>query len=163
MINVNVLYNTTTGRILLAKQGAIAPTPGGFAILAVSLVSMGDVFGKKVDTVGLTLVPKDYLEVVSPTDLDIATVQTIVFQKKNGVSAAAMVGLSDDEPFRVSTREPDYSLNMDVSSTFFDTKSGLLENGAGQVKMATSLAIGQQVLVVWNDTLEPAFTPVNYT
>jgi len=45
---------------------------------------------------------------------------------------------------------------------FFNVLTTSLMSGAGQVKVATGLAPGQETIVVFNDTLKPVFKVLNF-
>jgi len=163
MPNVNLLYDTTSGRILSANLNAQSPIPSGHAIVVKNVANFTEVFGKRIRPDTLELVDKDFLRVDSATTVPIATVQTAVFTKRNGETEELMDDVTDSESVLISAREPDGSFNAALRRAFFDVLTTSLVLGAGQVKIATGLAPGQETVVVFNDTLKPAFQGYTYT
>lgn len=162
MVAVNVLYNTTSGRILSASAGLISPIPAGHAIVTRTIDSVSDIFDKKIDPVGLPLVRKDFLELDSATELETAIVSTAVFTKHDGATEAAKNDPSDNEVVLISARQPDFSYSASKRRAFFDFLQTQLFHGAGQVKVATGLANGSELFVAFNDTLSPIFQTLIY-
>jgi hypothetical protein len=162
MPNVNILYNATSGRILSSNLAAIAPIPAGHAITLKSVAEFTSLFDKRIDPVSLALVDKDYLKVGSATTLDIATVATTVFTKQNGETDQLEDDVDDNETVLVSARLEDHSFDESRRKAFFKVLSTALFMGAGQVRVATGLAPGKEMLVFFHDTLRPAFQVFDY-
>ena len=162
MPNVNILFNTTTGRILSSNLAAIAPIPVGHAITLKSVAEFTSLFDKRIDPVSLSLVDKDYLLIGSATILDISTVATVVFTKRNGETDELEDDLADNETVLVSVRLTDHSFDEAQRKAFFNVLSTSLFMGAGQVRMATGLAIGKEMIVLFHDTLKPVFKILDY-
>lgn len=163
MVAVNVLYNLTTGRILSANLNAISPTPVGHAIAVKDLASLTDLFGKLINPGTLQVEGKNYLKIDSPVTLPTGTVDAALFSKHNGVTNDLMDDPGDNEPVVISARQPDFSFNAAFRRAFFDILQTSLVAGIGQVKLATGLAPGAEVIVVFNDTLMPVFQKYDYT
>lgn len=162
MPNVNILYNTTSGRILSADLNAQTPIPAGHAIVVKSLANFSEVWNKRIDPSTLALIDKDFLKVDSLTTVPISTVTTCVFTKHDGETEELKDDPTDSEAVLVSAREPDGSFNANLRRAFFDVLTTSLVNGAGQVKIATGLAPGKETVVVFSDTLKPVFQTYTY-
>lgn len=162
MPNVNLLYSTSTGRILSGNLNSPSPAPSGHAVVVKEVANFTEIWGKRVDPDTLALVDKDYLQVDSATTVPISTVTTCVFTKRNGETNALEGDPSDSETVVISVREPDGSFNADLRRAFFDVLTTTLESGAGQVKIATGLAPGSETVVLFHDTLKPVFQTYNY-
>jgi len=162
MVSVNILYNTTTGRILSAGPAVITPIPAGHSIVSRTVDSVSDIFDKKIDPVGLPLVLKDFLRLDSPVELETAIVSTAVFTKHDGATEEAKDDPSDNETVLISARQPDFSYSTQKRRAFFDFLQTQLFQGAGQVKVATGLANGTELFVAFNDTLSPVFKQLTY-
>jgi hypothetical protein len=162
MVPVNILYNTTTGRILSASVNAIAPIPVGHAIVVKTLEGVTAVYGKRIEPVGQELKNKHYLKVDSLTTVPVATVIPTVFSKHDGESNALKNTVGDNESVQVSARQPDYSFNAAFRRAFFDLLQTALISGVGQVKLACGAAPGKERIVIFNDTLKPVFGSFTY-
>lgn len=162
MPSVNVLYDTTTGRILAASLGAISPVPAGHAIETKTLDGVSLLFEKRIDPTTLNVIDKDYLEMTPAGTIKIATVPTVVLQKKNGETDAAEDDVDDDEAFSVSTRDADQGFTAPGQLAFFNVLSGALSLGVASLKLAAPPGPAKEVLVFRNDTLRPLFKAVEY-
>lgn len=162
MVTANILYATATGRILSASPNTISPIPAGHAIVARTVGSVSDIFDKKISPVGLSLVRKDFLRLDSPVEVETALVTTAVFTKHDGATQEAKDDPPDNEAVQLSARQPDFSFSAQKRRAFFDVLQTSLFQGAGQVKVATGLAPGTELLVVFNDTLSPIFQTLTY-
>jgi len=162
MVNVNVLYNTTTGRILMAGMNSPSPVPAGYAIVSRDVEPFQGIFGKRVDLATSNLVDKDYLQVDSATSVGRSTVQTVVFTKRDGETNALRGTPADNEAVLLSARQPNQSFSQANRSAFFNILQTALVSGAGQFRIATGVAPGQETIVVFNDTLRPAFQVFTY-
>ena len=162
MPDVNLLYNGTTGRILSANLNSQTPIPSGHAIVLKAVANVSDVFGKRIRPDTLELVDKDFLKFDSATVVPKATVVTAVFTKRDGETEAPKVDPLDNEVVQISARQPDFSFDALQRRAFFDVLTTQLVSGAGQVKVATGLAPGKEMVVTFHDTLRPAFTTVEY-
>lgn len=162
MVAVNILFNTTTGRILSANLNAIAPIPAGHAITLKQLESVTALFGKRIDPISLEVKNKHYLKVDSATTVPVATVIPMVFSKHDGEDNSLKNTPADNEAVLVSARQPDYSFNAAFRRAFFDLLQTALVSGVGQVKLACGIAPGKERIVVFNDTLRPVFGSFTY-
>ncbi len=162
MPNVNILYSASTGRILSANLNAQSPVPAGHAIVVKDVANFPEVWNKRIDPDTLALLDKDFLQVDSATTVPISTVTTSVFTKRDGETEELKDDVLDNEAVLISAREPDGSFNANLRRAFFDVLTTSLTSGAGQVKIATGLAPGQETIVVFNDTLRPVFKTYNY-
>jgi hypothetical protein len=162
MVPVNILYNTTTGRILSANLNVIAPIPAGHAIVVKILEGVTAVFGKRIEPVGEALLNKHYLKVDSLTTVPVATVIPTVFSKHDGETNALKGTVADNESVTVSARQQDYSFNAAFRRAFFDVLQTALVSGVGQVKLACGVAPGRERIVIFNDTLKPVFGSFTY-
>jgi hypothetical protein len=162
MVPVNILYHTTTGRIMSASVNAIAPIPLNHAIVVKTLEGVSAVYGKRIEPVGQELKNKHYLKVDSLTTVPIATVIPTVFSKHDGESNALKNTVGDNDAVTVSARQPDYSFNAAFRRAFFDLLQTALISGVGQVKLACGAAPGKERIVIFNDTLKPVFGSFTY-
>lgn len=162
MITANVLYNTTTGRILSAGLISPSPVPVGHAVTAKSIAALTDLFNKRIDPGTLQIVDKNYLKLDSATTVGIGTVSAELFSKHDGTLKTLMGSPGDNEAVQVSARQPDFSFNAAFRRAFFDILQTALVSGVGQVKLAAGLAPGNEILVVFNDTLTPIFKQLTY-
>jgi hypothetical protein len=162
MPNLNLLYNTTSGRILSANLNAQAPIPAGHAIVVKNLENFTEVWSKRIDPSTLAFIDKDYLKITSATTVPISTVTTSVFTKQDGETDELKDDVADNESVLISSRETNGSFNANLRRSFFDVLTTSLVNGAGQVKIATGLAPGKETIVVFNDTLRPVFQTYTY-
>lgn len=162
MVPVNILYSTTTGRILSASLNVIAPIPFGHAIVVKTLESVTAIFGKRIEPVGQGLKNKHYLKVDSATTVPVATVIPTVFSKHDGEDNSLKNTVGDNEAVQVSARQPDYSFNAAFRRAFFDLLQTALVSGVGQVKLACGVAPGNERIVIFNDTLRPVFGSFTY-
>jgi hypothetical protein len=161
MVSVNILYNTTTGRILSASLNTISPIPAGHAIDVKPVDGVTDIFDKKLDS-ALQLVRKDFMRYDSPAELQTATVSTAVWTKRDGATQEHMDDPSDDEVATISARQPNFSFDAAKRKAFFDVLQPQMFQGAGQVKIASGLSPGQELFVAFNDTLSPIFKVLSY-
>lgn len=162
MVTVNVLYNTTTGRILSAGLTSPSPVPAGHAVVAKTLAAFTELFGKRIDPGTLQIVDKNYLKLDSDDEIGVATVTPALFSKHDGETNDLMGDPGDNEAVLVSARQPDFSFNAAYRRAFFDVDQTALVAGVGQVKLAAGIAPGQEILVVFNDTLAPLFKTLTY-
>lgn len=162
MVNVNVLYNETTGRILSASVDPISPVPAGHAVVVKDLQSVLDLADRRLSIPLLTILPKDFIQAEGESALPVASVETVAFTKRDGSTKALMDDVGDDEALLVSVRNQDFSYTPEAARAFFDDTSIAFESGAAQVKMATGLASGKEMLCVWNDDLRPLFKVYDY-
>lgn len=163
MTVAQILYNTTTGRILSSSLGTISVVPAGHAVIARDVASFTGLSQKQVSLSTLQPVDMDYLEIDGGTEFPIATVQGVGFTKRNGETNALMAMPTDNETVRIGLRQPDesYFFNLDQEA-FLDVESVQLVDGAGSVKVATGVAPGNEVLVLHHDTLVPVFARITY-
>lgn len=162
MVNVNVLYNQTTGRILAAGLNAVSPVPSGFGIVVKDIAPMTGIFDKRINPDTLALVDKDYIKIDSATTVPIATVQTLVFTKRNGETNEMEDDPANSEAVLVSARRSDQAFVESERRAFFNILQTAFALGAAQVKVATGLAPGKETIVLFNDTLSPVFKVVDY-
>ncbi len=162
MVNVNIMYDTTSGRILNANLGPITPIPVGFAVLVKDVSNIGNLFDKKIRFPDLALVDKDTIKYESAEELSIGQVLAAAFTKRNGETEELMDDATDDEEILFSLREPNLTFDSTVVKSFLESQKTSLVQGAGQVKIAASLAPGGQALVFFNDTLKPLFQQLTY-
>lgn len=162
MVTVNILYNTTTGRILSSGLNSPSPVPVGHAVVAKDISALTELFGKRIDPGTLLVVDKDYLKLDSDVELGISTVSPALFSKHDGETNALKGTVGDNEAVVVSARQPDFSFNAAYRRAFFDILQTALVSGVGQVKLAAGMAPGQEILVVFNDTLSPLFKTLTY-
>jgi hypothetical protein len=162
MVAVNILYNATTGRILSASLNPISPIPAGHAIDVKTVTSVVEIFDKQIDPVGLPLVRKDFLRLDSAAEIPVATVTTAGWTKRDGATEEAEDDAGDNEAVSISSRQPDYSFDAAKRKAFFDVLQTELFQGAGQVKVASGLAPGSEILVAFSDTLSPLFRKLAY-
>jgi hypothetical protein len=163
MVAVNILYNSTTGRILSASLNLISPIPAGHAIDVKTVGSVAEIFDKQIDPVGLPLVRKDFLRLDSSPELEVSQVVTSVWTKRDGATEVAEDDAEDNETVLISARQEDFSFDAAKRRAFFDVLQTSLFQGAGQVKVAAGLAPGSELLVVFNDTLSPIFKKLTYS
>lgn len=162
MVNVNVLYDSLTGRILSASPHVIVAPPG-YSLLVANVADASVLVGQKVQlTPTPSVYPKDVLRYDSDAVLGVATVDTAVWTKRDGVTDALEGTVGDNDPFLISARQPDYSFRAPNRRAFFDVPQGVLLSGAGQVKIATGLAPGTEIVVVYSDTLRSIFETLTY-
>jgi len=162
MITVNVMYDLVSGHIQAASLYAITP-PGGFGIVQLTLNNFTDIFNKRIDPVAQTLLNKNFLQVDNNPNIPINSVIQLAFSKHDGTTKALMNTSQDNDAVQISARQPDFSFNSAFRRAFFDVEQTALVNGAGSVKMAAGGAPGQEMIVVFNDILQPAFQTFNYT
>lgn len=161
MVNYNILFNTTTGRIQTANLASPTPIPVGFAITVKDVPEAADLFNKRINPSNLKLVNKDALELESDPVVSIATVNTMAFTKRDGETQELKGDVTDNEAVTIAAREGDLTFPVQEKS-FFDVLATALVSGAGQVKVASALAPGTQTLVVHNDTLKPLFKTLTF-
>lgn len=162
MTNVNIVYDSVSGRILTAKVDPVSPLPSGHSVVVKDVAKLGDLLGKRIDPGPQALVDKNYLQLDSSATVPVSSVTTSVFTKRNGETNALMGGASDNETVQISARKTDYSFKAEDRQAFFDVLSTALVQGAGQVKVASGLAPGLEILVVHHDTLKPLFKTLQY-
>lgn len=162
MVNVNILYDTASGRIHNANLGAITPIPVGFAVLVKDVASIANLFDKKIRIPDLALVDKDFLKYEGDPEITAGVVVTSSFTKRNGETEELLGGATDNEEILFSLREPDLSFDASIVKSFLESQKTSLVQGAGQVKLAASLAPGGQALVLFNDRLKPLFQQLTY-
>lgn len=162
MVNVNVLYSDLTGRILATSLNSFGSVPSGFSVVVKDVTPMTGTFDKRIDPSTLALVDKDFIQVDSAKLVPIATVQTLVFTKRNGETNALEGDPGDNETVLVSARQSDQSFNEAARRAFFNVLQTPFSLGAAQVKVATGLAPGKETIVLYNDTLRPSFQVLDY-
>lgn len=162
MVTVNILYNTTTGRILSANLGAIAPVPAGHALLAKELEGISRTFDMKIEFPTLNLVAKDYVKVDSAVEVPVSNVVTVVVTKRNGETDELMDDPTDNELLQISARKDDMSFDEASRKAFFNRLTSQMTNGAGDLRVATGVAPGRETIVFFHDTLKPAFQVFTY-
>lgn len=162
MVNVNVLYNTTTGRILAAGLNSPSPVPAGHAVIVRDVTPFQSLFNKRVDPASSNLVDKDYLKVDSATSVPRSTVQVVTFSKHDGETNVLKGTPSDNEAVTISARQANQSFVEAGRAAFFNILQTALSSGAGQFRVATGVAPGQETIVVFNDTLRPVFQVFTY-
>lgn len=163
MVTANILYDTATGRILMAGLNSPSPVPTGFNVAVKEVPSVVNVFGKRLRPGTLELVNKDYINVDSATSVLRSTVQTVVFTKRDGETSAVMGNPTDNEAVLLSARQANQSFSQANRAAFFNILQTALVSGAGEFRIATGVAPGQETIVIFNDTLTPAFQIFTYT
>ena len=162
MVTANILFNTTTGRILMAGLNPPSPIPDGYAVLAKDVEPFIAIFGRRVNPDTLQLVRKDYIKVENATSVPKSSVQVVVFAKRDGETNELKGTPSDNEAVTLSARQPNQSFSQDGRIAFFNILQTALVSGAGQFRLATGVAPGQETIVIFNDTLKPAFQLYTY-
>lgn len=162
MITANILYNTATGRILMAGLNSPSPVPAGFNVAAKDAESIVDIYGKRLLPDTLALVDKDYIQIDSATSVPRSTVQTVVFTKRDGETNELKGTPADNEAVLLSARQANQSFSQANRAAFFNILQTALVSGAGEFRIATGVAPGQETIVVFNDTLKPAFQVFTY-
>jgi len=162
MVSVNILYNTATGRILYAGLNSPSPVPAGYGVVVKDMNPFTGIFGKRIRPTTLDLVDKDYLKIDSAIEVPRATVQAVVFTKHDGETNAFMGDPSDNEAVLISARQANQSFSAANRAAFFNLLQTALYSGAGEFRIATGLAPGQETIVVFNDTLRPVFQVYTY-
>ena len=159
---VNILYDSTTGRILSANLAVITPVPAGHLTTLKTLANLTDLFEKRIDPTPIDLLDKNFIQLDSAPTVPAATVQTIVFTKRDGETQELLDDPSDNDTILVSARKADLTFDEADRRVFFDVLQTALVEGAGQVKGAVGLAPGSETIVFFNDTLTPLFQKFNY-
>lgn len=162
MPNTQILYDTTTGRILSGNLSTITPVPAGHAVIVKDIDDLTELFEKKIDPLTLNLVNKDFLEFTPDEDLKISTVVNVVIQKKDGTTKESKTDVTDVDAFTVSTRNSDNTFTEPGLLAFFNILSGSLAEGAAQVKLASPAGPDSEVVVFHSEELTPIFRKTTY-
>lgn len=163
MVTVNVLFDNVSGRVLYAGLEPPSSIPAGMSVIARDMASLTDIFDKRINMNTLQVEDKSKLQLDSSAAIPISTVTTALFSKHDGVTGNLMDDSSDDEVVQISARQPDFSFNAAFRRAFFDVDHAQLDHGVGQVKIAAGQAPGDEILVVFNDTLRPLFQTLTYS
>lgn len=162
MANINIIYNTTTGRILSASLTAIAPVPSGYDVTVKDIPGITSLFEKRINPTSLDLEDKDFLQLDSSAEIPVSTVSSVVFTKRDGETSELKDDPADNESVTIGTRKSDLSFKDSERIAFLDRYATQLVQGAGEAKLASGAAASSETLIVHHEDLTPIVETISY-